>query len=228
MSRFLLASLALVTMVSGPQAFSMPWDISSVEVTEVVDDTFEQSRQLFYDTDCSMTPFNTPDPDAFDIDFSQIISIGEKIWKIVEANKPVVNVKTKLVSALPRGVNCWSDLSGWKAPKVKSYEVKYKNLFGTEVVKFRFRLQFTPGGGYDGVGKYLANVTVVPAELNVIWGYKFNAEVEIQPAVNLGTTKDPVAGLEINLKWNINTPVKESQNAFHIFVQGDGHFETHE
>lgn len=222
MSRVYLAGLAFVSLMVGPQVFAaMPWDVSSIEITEVSDNA---PPSILVDTDCSRTPLAGPEPDAFDIDLEKIISIGEKIWKIVEANKPVVNVKTNTVSALPRGIVCWSDLDGWKAPKTRSFEVKYKNYFDMEVVKFRFRLQFTHGGGYDGLGKYLANVTVLPAELNVIWGYKFNADVEILPAVNIGSSKNPVAGLELNLKWTIATPMKETQNSFHMFVQGDGDY----
>lgn len=156
------------------------------------------------------------------VNWDQIVAMGEKIWKVIEANKPVVNIKTPTISALPRGLTCWADLEQWQAPKTATYEVKYKNGFGMEVVKFRFRLHYTYGGGRAGKGKYLANVAVMPAELNVIWGYTFNAEVEVGQAVNLGTSDSPVAGLELNMKWQVKTVVKEINSSYHYFVQGDG------
>lgn len=62
--------------------------------------------------------------------------------------------------ALPRGLRRWTDLERWSPPETKTYEVVYKNKFGMEVVKFRFRLQYTYGGRRSGRGRYLANVSV--------------------------------------------------------------------
>lgn len=218
----LFLSLALFV---APAAFASspslsPGDSITAELREVSSEDI--NARILVDTDCSITPMAAPETDDDGFDWSQIIAIGEKIWKVVEANKPVVTVKTPTVSALPRGVRCWSDLDSWKAAKVKSFEVAYKNGFGMEVVKFRFRLQYTYGGGHNGTGKYLANVTVLPAELNVMWGYTFNANVEVNPAVNVGSSTNPVAGLDINLKWNVETVLMNTQSSFHFFVQGDG------
>lgn len=55
-----------------------------------------------------------------------------------------------------------------------------------------------------------------------MWGYTFNARVEVPGAVNLGTSASPVAGLELNLHWNVKTVVKESENSVHFFVDGHG------
>jgi hypothetical protein len=150
------------------------------------------------------------------------VAIGQKVWEIIEKNKPVVNVETPVAHALPRGLECWADLEHWQAPRTASYEVVYKNGFGLEVVKFRFRLHYTYGGGKAELGQYLANVTVMPGELNVMWGYTFGARVEVGQAVNLGSHANPTAGLELNVRWNVKTVLKESENSFHYFVQGDG------
>lgn len=222
MLRIFLSVVTLAIVSAGHSAMASDWDTLTVDVREVDDAT---PMKIQVESDCSqMAPMGLADSglDLSEIDLSQIIAVGEKVWKVIEANKPVVNVKTDTVSALPKGIRCWNELEKWQAPKTKSYEVVYKNYFGWEVVHFRFRLQYTYGGGKEGVGKYLANVTVLPAELNVLWGYTFNAEVEVMPAVNLGSKADPMAGLEINVKWAVNTVVKDSRNSFHLFVQGDG------
>lgn len=198
-------------------AHASPLDIKSVSIHQVYD---SQVVQLAVANDCSTlaaTPFI-----AEAIDWNQIVAIGEKVWQIIEANKPVVNIETPVAHALPRGLECWADLEHWQAPKTQSYEVVYKNGFGMEVVKFRFRLQFTYGGGKAELGQYLANVTVLPSELNVMWGYTFNARAEVAQAINLGTKANPLAGLEMNIRWNVKTVLKESENSFHFFVQGDG------
>ena len=59
-----------------------------------------------------------------------------------------------------------------------------------------------------------------------MWGYTFDAHVEVGQAINLGSANDPLAGLEMNVRWNLKTVIKESQNSFHFFVQGDGALKT--
>ena len=200
---------------------AVPWAIASVEMQQVADDT--GVKPLINNECTNLRPF-----DVGTIVWSDIVTVGEKIWQIVEAGKPVVSVQVPVAFALPRGLTCWTDLDHWQVPRTQTYEVRYKNYFGVEVVHFRFRLQYTYGGGNDGVGRYLANVTVMPAELNVAWGYDFNAVVEVEQAVNMGSKKDPLAGLELNLKWTVKTVLKESDNSFHFFVQGDGAVKTAE
>lgn len=222
MSKFFLVlavSFLVPTVHAEPSESQGIFDITSVEIHEVTEDV---PPTIQVESDCTLSPFDAPDLGTPDVDIGQIITIGEKVWQIIQDNKPVVNVKTAVASALPRGVTCWTDLENWQPPKTQSYEVTYKNYFGMEVVKFRFRLQYTYGGTYDGKGKFLSSVTVIPAELNVLWGYTFNADVELSPAVNLGSKTDPLAGLELDLKWSVNTVMKASQNSFHFFVQGDG------
>lgn len=208
------ATTATATPVIVPT--TVPWGVASVELQEVPD---TGGSDVLIENDCSKFPTTS---DMTTIGWDEVVALGEKVWKIVEAGKPVVTVQTPEASALPRGLACWADLSGWQAPQTKAYEVVYKNGFGMDVVKFRFRLQFTAGGGHDGIGKYLANVTVMPAELNVMWGYTFDAQVEVEQAINVGSSQNPIAGLELNLKWDVKTVVQESVNSFHFFVQGDG------
>jgi hypothetical protein len=193
-------------------------DISEVTVREIVD--APPVSDPFLANDCSdMSRDASP---MTEIGWDQIINIGEKVWKIIEAGKPIVHVKTPVAHALPRGLKCWADLGGWQAPRTKTLEASYKNGFGMEVVKFRFRLHYTYGGGRLEKGRYLSNVTVLPAELNVMWGYNFDADVEVAQAINMGTQDDPLAGLELNVRWTVKTVVKESRNSLHFFVQGDG------
>lgn len=207
------------TKVITSNAQAWPWDVSEVQLQQVEDSLTFESLSM---NDCAGTS-DTFDPLFFDgVTWDQIVSVGKKVWEIVKAGKPVSHAQTPVVHALPAGLQCWTDLEHWQAPRTQTYEVVYKNGFGMEVVKFRFRLHYTYGGGKAEKGQYLANVSVLPAELNVMWGYTFNASVEVGNTVNLGSRENPVAGIEMNLKWNVNTVLKDSQNSFHFFVQGDG------
>jgi hypothetical protein len=227
MLRNILSLMALSLFALNAQAASITqvlpassvWDISSVTLTEVDE---KVAPAILVENDCTTLGVEKPAGILDGIDWSSVVAMGEKVWQVIEANKPVVNVKTPVVHALPRGLSCWADLEHWHAPQVKSYDVVYKNGFGMEAVKFRFRLQYTYGGGKGEMGRYIANATVMPAELNVLWGFNFDAGVEVEQAVNLGTLDNPMAGLEMNLKWTLKNVFSESQNSFHFFVQGDG------
>ncbi|MBX3020851.1 MAG: hypothetical protein KF799_04180 [Bdellovibrionales bacterium] len=218
MFRSLLVFAAFSASMAQADSTWAPWEISSVTTTQIDEQTLTSG--LVADDDNCVKLNGVVD--ELLVNWDQIVAVGTKVWQIAEANKPVVNVKTPVISALPRGLSCWSDLEQWKAPKVQTYETVYKNGFGMEVVKFRFRLHYTYGGGSKGKGQYLANVTVMPAELNVSWGFNFNAVVEVGQAVNLGTSEDPIAGLELNMKWQVKTIVKDINSSYHYFVQGDG------
>jgi hypothetical protein len=213
-------AFALSVLLSATGAWASPLDVKSVDLKLIED---QPSIQALDTKDCAqLNALASEDSILDEIGWDQIVNIGQKVWEIVQAGKPVVNIETPVAYALPRGLNCWTDLEHWQAPRTQVYEVSYKNGFGMEVVKFRFRLHYTYGGGKAEMGQYLANVSVLPAELNVLWGYNFDAKVEVQPAINLGSRENPIGGLELNVRWTVKTVLKESINSFHFFVQGDG------
>jgi len=92
------------------------------------------------------------------------------------------------------------------------------------VVNFSARILFTPGGSYDGKGKYLTQVTVVPANLQVQAGYTFNMNATIPTVLNAGTKADPIGAAEILLKWNVRTVMSHIDQSGSYYVRGDGKF----
>lgn len=152
----------------------------------------------------------------------QVIGIGEKIWKIIEAGQPVVEVNTNTAGAVPSGITDWAQLENWRLPVTKSYQITYKNSYGIKVVDFTFRVIFMSGGSYQGKGQYIANAQIIPVALDVAWGYKFNANVQISQVYNMGSKEDPLAGMQLFLKWNTGTVLKSINKSEAFFIQGDG------
>ena len=113
-------------------------------------------------------------------------------------------------------------LDQWSNPVSHLYHVSYKNLLGMTVVDFSFRILFTPGGQLNGSGRYLTNVNVVPAQLNVAWFYTFDSEALNAQLVNVGTSKDPIVGAEIQVKWVVKTPLRYMETSKNFFLRGDG------
>ncbi|MBI5208929.1 MAG: hypothetical protein HY927_03040 [Elusimicrobia bacterium] len=169
----------------------------------------------------------TPPPEDSKIDIDQIINIAEKLWAIIEKNKPVVNIKVQYANAVPKGIDHWSQLESWKLPKGTIYQLTAKNSYGMTMINVRFQVLRTYGGKYKGKGQYLTAVTVEPLLVEAGWGYQLNltAEVPDSSVVNVGTSEDPVAGMMATLTWKISTVVKDSTGKGLYFLQGDGLFQ---
>ena len=156
----------------------------------------------------------------------QIINIGQKIWKIIVDNKPVVDVRNQYATALPKGATHWDSMGGWQPPKGVIYGLTAKNAYGITVINVRYQVLRTYGGTYKGKGKYLTAVTVEPLLVEVAWGYHYTMEAAVPDTsiVNVGTTENPVAAMMAQLAWRIQTPVKDSQGKGLYFLQGNGLF----
>ena len=160
--------------------------------------------------------------DAFTLDWSTIVTIGEKIIQIVQAGKPVVNVTRDTISAVPGGVAAWTQLSGWQAPVTKVYSLTAENNLGMTIVDMRLKVSANTGGGIDGKGKFIANLVVVPSSIYVLWGFSADVFSEHQEAVNMGASDNPVAGMGFDIRYKYSSPIFTQQGTQSYFVSGDG------
>ncbi len=157
----------------------------------------------------------------------KIINMAQKVWEVIEKNQPVVNINVNYANAVPYGIQHWTQLQGWSRPQTKEYSFVAKNTYGMEVVKVRYQVQFRHSGNYQGKGKFLTGVTVEPISVETAWGYKVSltAEVPDSTIANVGTGEDPIASMQVQLKWTIHTVIKDLQQKAVYYVQGDGKFE---
>ncbi len=155
----------------------------------------------------------------------QIINIGNMIWSIVQQGRPTMRVSTYKAHGLPKGVTCWTDLEEWKIPKSKVFTVEQKSKIGQKVAKFTFRISFVYGGSFNGVGQYLANVSVTPVDLTVGWGVDFASEVQIPSVFNIGKKTNPLAAMQVFVYWGVGNAAKMQQKSLLFNVIGDGRIE---
>lgn len=155
-----------------------------------------------------------------------ILNTGAKLWKIVEENRPVVNVRTSYATALPRGVETPGRLEGWSAPRGSVYRLSAKNVYGVTVIELKYQVLRVSGGAYRGRGKYLTAVAIEPLLVEAAWGYELTVEAEVPDSsvVNVGTSESPVAAMAPQLRWRVRTPLKHSEGRALYYVQGDGLF----
>lgn len=157
----------------------------------------------------------------------QIINIGKKIWAIIDANKPVVDIKTQYAVALPSGTVSAAQLAGWKPPKGVVYGLTAKNAYGIKVIDIRYQVLRSYGGQYHGHGRYLSGVTIQPLQVDVLWGYKFSLDATVGDTsiTNAGTDAEPIAGMQPVVQWRIQTAIKDSTGRAGYYLQGDGLFQ---
>ena len=177
----------------------------------------------------SPTEVTAPEPGPGDVIpiLDSIVNLGQKIWKIIEDNKPIVDVKTQYATALPEGIKSWTQMGGWQRPKGTIYQLTAKNAYGSQVINLRYQVLRTTGGSYKGTGKYLTAVTVEPLLIEAAWGYRLSVDASVPDSsvVNVGTTEVPVAAMMAQLGWRISTAIKVSQGKGIYYLQGDGAYQ---
>ena len=152
----------------------------------------------------------------------QLIALGKKVWPIVEAGRPVSNVKLGTISVLPatQGV----ELEGWSAPRNRKYRLVYENVYGWDVITFEFTVHYQYGGHNNGVGKYLDAVTVTANFVDVTWGFDFSAQTRLVKVTNRGTRANPVAGVTLEVSQIAKTVVSDMKSTSTFHISGDGKF----
>jgi hypothetical protein len=159
-----------------------------------------------------------------------IIAVGQRIWKIVDAGRPVITTKlAPMISVLPHleGENpTLNQMASWSAPKVRSYRVSFKNGFGSEVVGFTYTIYFQFNGSLKGTGKYITNLKVQASEIYTSWGFNFDATSELVGIANVGSIDAPVASATMQISYTVKGLVNESRSSQGFYVDGVGNIQV--
>ena len=168
-----------------------------------------------------MMPRSEIDLSEVEVLFDQIVNLGKKMWALVENNKPVVNVNYMYANALPKGVRSSEELDNFSELQHVSYRVYGQNLYGMNVYDLTYSLVHRYGGSYQGRGKFLDSVAVVPSRLEVLWGYNVNYNVEKVSVVNTGTRENPVGAILLETNFKVSTVIKSSESHSVYDFRGD-------
>ncbi|HLE10104.1 MAG TPA: hypothetical protein VI754_02545 [Bacteriovoracaceae bacterium] len=172
------------------------------------------------------TPVNPLDQVIAEIE--KLLAIGQKIWKIIENGRPVINTSyIPAVKVIPKVVSedsraTFDSMDNWSEPKYKKYALIYKNLYGMSVVNFQYIVHFEYDGQYEGKGHYLNAVSITVSNISVLWGYKFDVETELIGISNRGTNENPIAAATLKITHKVETSIK-NENITTIFdIDGKG------
>lgn len=157
-----------------------------------------------------------------------MVALGEAIYDLVKKGKPSNVTEYAPISVVPRDpmtkeIADVFDLEGFSMPVEKNYVAKVKNGTGKEVVNFAYKVVYSYGGSYNGTGKYLTNVLIVPSSVKTTFGWDFNATMKLSGMMNHGTKADPVAGVMITIKYQMNSwsSAFERNDTIHITGRGE-------
>lgn len=158
----------------------------------------------------------------------KLIALGTKVWEIVKAGEPNLNLTlAKPISILPNNgsaAEAFSELDSWSAPKVNSYFIEFKNVYGVALVSFRYNVAFQYNGSLNGKGRYITGLQVNASSVNVVWGVSFDATSELQSISNRGSKEDPIAGVTMNLTYKVGTFLSKVVQTQSFHMAGDGEF----
>ena len=150
------------------------------------------------------------------------VTVGLKVWALIASNRPVANVSTQRIAVVPSAQVDWSQMENWKGPAAHTYTIKRKNGYGMTVMENTYTIAYNYGGQVNGQGAFLANATVIPTNINVIFGFTLNADAQAGNPVNVASKESPVAGVEIQVRYKVSSLVNHNEGVDAFFLKGDG------
>ena len=157
----------------------------------------------------------------------ELVALGEEIYRLVQKGKPVNKTDYAPISVVPKTSSGYADImdtEGWRMPTKATYAITYTNLYGMEVVKFRYSIIFSYGGSYNGKGAYLTAAQIVPESVETLFGYTFGASMKLGGIQNHGTKDNPVAGAILSMEHTVETVIKASLQSSSYHITGRGGF----
>lgn len=163
-----------------------------------------------------------------------VVALGEAIYALVEKGRPKVTTEYAPISILPRDASNPStdpavrnavdpfDMEGFLLPVEKMITAKVKSPTGVESVVFQYKVVYSYGGSYNGTGKYLTGINIIPASVKVAHGWTFNSSMKLTGMMNHGTRQNPIVGAMITIKYSMNSNTQAFERNDTIYISGDG------
>jgi hypothetical protein len=149
-----------------------------------------------------------------------MVALGEALYDLVKKGKPTNTTDYAPISVVPRDPTTKEfidpfELEGFTMPVERNFKTKITSTLGREVV-------YAYGGSYNGAGKYLTSVMIVPSSVRTSFGWDFNASMKLGGMMNNGTKAQPVAGVVLNVKYQMNSWTTSFERNDTIYINGRG------
>lgn len=162
----------------------------------------------------------------------EVVGLGEAIYDLAKKGKPTNVTEFAPISIVPKNPTTKEyidpfDLDNFSMPVEKNFVASVKNTRGKEVVSFKYKVFYSYGGSFNGTGKYLTGVIIVPSEIKTSFGWDFNASMKLTGIMNHGTKENPVAGAMITVKYQFNSWFKAYERNDTVHITGNGDLKVH-
>lgn len=219
------------TLSSDEKKYFTIGKVTVQEIKSEVSDHSYQQLDLPFNTGAPISQVNPVDNAGKVIQVARdLVALGEDIYRLVVKGKPTNTTKYAPISVIPKVNNQPVDLmetENWKMPVKRSFKASWKNLYGVEVVGLTYSVFYSYGGSYDGRGRYLTAVQIIPEQVSTLWGYDFTATMKLGGIQNNGTRANPVAAATILLEYTVSTILKAENRVDTFHVTGAGSFKKY-
>lgn len=235
-------TLLLALVVSANMAVAAPkidkaHRVGSIEITEITPLSMDFNKLL----DDPTTPVVTPAAPAVDpiertgkiISMTKdMVALGEVIYTLVQKGKPTSTTDYAPISVVPKDPTTKDyidpfELENFSMPVQKVFSAKIKSLTGKDIVSFTYKVIYSYGGSYNGAGKYLTGVQIVPAAINVKFGWDFKMTMKLGGIMNHGTKADPVAGVLVAVKYSMSSWGRTEERNDTVHITGLGQLKSY-
>jgi hypothetical protein len=160
-----------------------------------------------------------------------LVALGEDVYKLVIKGKPHNTTSYAPISVVPKENGEAVDIfttEYWSEPVSRTFEAVYENLYGVDVVTFRYSVIFSYGGSYNGKGKYLTAVQIIPEQVRTLFGFDFTSTMKLGGIQNHGSRENPIAGATLLLESTISSVMVAHTDVYTFHVNGMGGFVSYQ
>jgi hypothetical protein len=165
--------------------------------------------------------FNPKSPVSEITDIGKIVNLGQKSWTVIKSNKPKANVEYIFANAIPKGLTSSEDLANFSDIQTTTFHFGRRNYLGIKVIDIAVTAIHQRGGTYNGQGHYLENVALIPAKIDVKFGFSADFEVTSITTTNVGTDENPIASLTMMAKFTHSSLSSLHEERVLIQFRGD-------
>ncbi len=158
------------------------------------------------------------------IDSSNVLSfinLAKQIWPIIENNRPVAKVHTDYANALPHDITSALDMENFSDLQIDTRRYYATNIYGMTVYDIVISAVHQYGGTFNGKGAFLETVSLLPSQVDVIWGYTVNLGAKHIKTTNAGSKDQPVARMILDLTFSVETVFKTHRTTDVFEFRGD-------
>lgn len=160
-----------------------------------------------------------------------VVALGEAVYELMNKNRPKITTEYAPISVLPKDPTTKEaidlfDMEGFSMPVEKRFQTKITDKIGKPAVIFDYKLMYSYGGSYNGTGKYLTGITIIPGNIQAKRGWIIDSSMKLGGIMNHGTKANPIVGAIITIKYQISSMGKASERNDTIHITGDGKVRT--